>query len=118
MHQPNPGSIYNVVDEDPAGRAEVMAYAATLLGKQPALDSSSSNSNSSSSNLDSKSEKHDNTVDKLQKGSVPTNSISGQKGEKRVSNGKVKSEFCLTWEFPSYREGLLAIHAGDLRPFG
>ena len=37
--------------------------------------------------------------------------------EKRVSNHKIKTELGLTWDFPSYVEGLSAIHAGDMRPF-
>ncbi|KAL0053692.1 hypothetical protein WJX82_009356 [Trebouxia sp. C0006] len=37
--------------------------------------------------------------------------------EKRVSNHKIKTELGLTWDFPSFVEGLSAIHAGDMRPF-
>lgn len=37
--------------------------------------------------------------------------------EKRVSNAKLKSELGLRLAFPTYREGLAGIAAGDLRPF-
>lgn len=36
MQQPRPGAVYNVVDDDPAGRAEVMAYAQELLSGKAA----------------------------------------------------------------------------------
>ena len=38
-------------------------------------------------------------------------------GEKRVRNDVVKAELGLELAFPTYREGLAAIHAGDRRPF-
>lgn len=37
--------------------------------------------------------------------------------EKRVSNSKMKRELGVVLRFPSYREGLRAIHAGDQTPF-
>lgn len=37
--------------------------------------------------------------------------------EKRVSNYKLKQELGVRLSFPTYREGLTAIAAGDLRPF-
>lgn len=42
---------------------------------------------------------------------------NSNRAEKRVCNAKIKAELALALEFPSYREGLAAIHAGDLRPF-
>ncbi len=38
--------------------------------------------------------------------------------EKRVENSLIKRELGVTLEFPTYREGLDAIRAGDSRPFG
>ena len=37
--------------------------------------------------------------------------------EKRVMNALIKEELGVSLKFPSYREGLRAIHAGDVRPF-
>ena len=37
--------------------------------------------------------------------------------EKRVSNARLKRELGVRLAFPTYREGLAAIAAGDLRPF-
>jgi hypothetical protein len=37
--------------------------------------------------------------------------------EKRVCNGLIKRELGVRLAFPTYREGLAAIAAGDLRPF-
>ena len=35
MMQPNPGAIYNVTDDEPAAPAEVMTFAAALMGMRP-----------------------------------------------------------------------------------
>lgn len=127
MQQPNPGSIYNVVDDDPASRATVMAFAAKLLQTQQisALGGCDTSGDGDAANL-------------LQEGSFPdvvkirqqsrlgaetgATDISqvathGSRAEKRVGNGKVKAEFSFALEFPSYREGLAAIHAGNRCPF-
>lgn len=37
--------------------------------------------------------------------------------EKRVSNNKLKQHLGVQLAYPTYREGLAAIAAGDLRPF-
>ena len=37
--------------------------------------------------------------------------------EKRVSNHKLKGELGVILRYPTYREGLRAVHAGDQRPF-
>ena len=37
--------------------------------------------------------------------------------EKRVKNSRIKEALGVRLSFPSYREGLLSIHQGDLRPF-
>lgn len=133
MHQPRPGSIYNIVDDNPASRAEVMAFAAKLLG--PPLDVSVSDKH----NADCHQQRLD-SPDSADASATATGSDSGvaavqadsgvtlsneitkhrsisKRAEKRVSNSKVKTELGLTWEFPSYVEGLSAIHKGDRRPF-
>ena len=42
---------------------------------------------------------------------------SRQNEEKRVSNAKVKDELGVELVFPSFREGLQAIHQGNAAPF-
>lgn len=37
--------------------------------------------------------------------------------EKRVSNAKLKKDLGVVLRFPTYREGLQAIHCGDQSPF-
>lgn len=37
--------------------------------------------------------------------------------EKRVANGRIKSELGVRLRYPTYREGLLAISRGSLDPF-
>ena len=37
--------------------------------------------------------------------------------QKRVRNAKVKWDFEMQLEFPTYREGLNAIHSGSMLPF-
>ena len=43
---------------------------------------------------------------------------TSQSGEKRVRNERIKSELGVALRYPTYREGLAAIHAGDRTPFG
>lgn len=40
-----------------------------------------------------------------------------RKGGKRVDNAKMKRDLGIQLMFPSYREGLKAIHEGNLSPF-
>lgn len=143
MHQPHPGSIYNVVDDNPASRAEVMAFARQLLGLTSGPDSHSSHD---AKDAFRKGPDGDDTPQictvgdsgssaAVKEGVVPA-SAATQKGvepasvaddsncrsvskqaEKRVSNEKVKMELQVAWDFPSYVEGLSAIHSGGKRPF-
>ena len=132
MHQPRPGSIYNVVDDNPASRAEVMAFAAKLLGHPSALsvfgehnadcqqtsggqDSPGASATATDSNSEMPAVQAIDGV-MLDNKTTEQRSVS-KRAEKRVRNSKVKSELGLTWEFPSYVEGLSAIHKGDRRPF-
>lgn len=127
MRQPNPGSIYNVVDDDPSARATVIAFAANLLQTQQrsALDGSSASA------VDDAVKSHQEDsfpfvgVNQQQSqtggetGSLGISQVmtSGIRPEKRVCNAKIKSELALALDFPSYREGLAAIHAGNRCPF-
>ena len=118
MRQPCPGSIYNVADDNPASRAKVMAFAASLL--QSSSDAAMRNKHSAdgqecrTDDICSQSAALQ-EFDATCKNNRPT--PVRKPAEKRVSNHKIKTELGLTWDFPSYAEGLTAIHAGDMRPF-
>ncbi len=120
MHQPCPGSIYNVADDNPASRAEVMAFAASLLRSSSSSDAAMSNKHSAdrqecvTDDICSQFAALQELDAMCKKGSP---SPLRKPAEKRVSNHKIKTELGLTWDFPSYVEGLSAIHAGDMRPF-
>lgn len=90
MEHPCPGRIYNVVDDDPAPRREVFAFARDLLGLQ-AKDTEAT-------------EEDDNYRDL----SGITN-FSTQCEEKRVSNRRIKEELHIQLLYPSYKSGLQAI---------
>ncbi|PKA53893.1 hypothetical protein AXF42_Ash011373 [Apostasia shenzhenica] len=85
---PSSGRIYNIVDDDPAPRAEVFAFARALIEKKwPGLIVES-----------------EATADVL----LP---MEGSSGEKRVSNARLKKELGVSLLYPSYREGLKSIIA-------
>lgn len=127
VQKPNPGSIYNVVDDDPAGRVTVMAYAAKLLQAQPASAIDNHSTSACDSGIDpiqagsravvKSSQEHTQIGDETGPSDISQVSKGGRRAEKRVSNAKIKAELSLALEFPSYREGLSAIHAGNKRPF-
>lgn len=118
MHQPNPGSIYNVVDDNPASRAEAISFARQLLSRQSDnAKQPDANVSTQAQTADSaKSTQRAKAQSPLESGpSAGRGNVPGQPnalGEKRVSNTKIKSELNLCLDFPSYRDGLTAIHAG------
>ena len=98
MERPAAGGVWNLVDNDPAGREFAVQWAVQLLGGgQPQVRNNTIQEESPSSPKAGRGTK------------------AGSSG-KRVSNKKMLAELC-SLEFPSYREGLNAIFAGDTRPF-
>ncbi|KAG6548403.1 hypothetical protein Mapa_009889 [Marchantia paleacea] len=90
MGHPCPGRIYNVVDDDPAPRREVFAFARDLLGLQ-AKDTEA-------------------TEEVVKYGDLNSSTIySTQCEEKRVSNRRIKEELHIQLLYPSYKSGLQAI---------
>ena len=76
MAQPCPGRIYNVCDDDPAPRREVMAYAEALLrGEEPPPHGASASAGAEGCGA----------------------------GEKRVRNARIKAELGVALLYPSYR---------------
>ncbi|KAJ3683993.1 hypothetical protein LUZ61_013157 [Rhynchospora tenuis] len=84
MEKPHLGKIYNVVDDDPAPRAEVFAYARDLISwRYPEIA---------------------NNINYLNLGDAQMII-----GEKRVSNLRMKKELGVQLIYPSYKSGLQSI---------
>ncbi len=85
--QPRPGTIYNVCDDEPAAQADVVAFAAALLGVEtPPLVA-------------------------LAEAELSPMAKSFYADSKRVSNALIKQELGVTLAYPDYRAGLAAILA-------
>jgi nucleoside-diphosphate-sugar epimerase len=88
LAHPSPGAIYNVADDLPASTADVIAYACELLGvAAPPLVPWAE--------------------------IAPTLSAMARSfyaENRRVRNDRIKRELGVTLRYPTYREGLLAIH--------
>ena len=84
-------SVYNVVDDDPASRAEVSAFADALLRGEV-----------------------EPPPPQRQPGDE---AVLLGKDEKRVRNTRLKRELGVALRYPDYRAGLRALHAADKTPF-
>ena len=82
-----PGEVWNVADDEPAPGPEVIEYAARLLGKSPPPAIAFENADLS----------------------AMARSFYGE--SKRASNRRLKQKLGVTLAFPTYREGLQALHA-------
>lgn len=89
MAAPDPGQIYNVADDEPSPQADVVAHAARLLGVEPPPPIP------------------------LDDASLSPMARSFYAECRRVSNAKIKERLGVTLRYPSYREGLASILAGD-----
>jgi dTDP-4-dehydrorhamnose reductase len=83
--RPNPGSIYNVCDDDPAAPSEVIAYAAGLLGVEPP------------------------PLIPFSEANLTDMARSFYTDNKRVRNDRIKRELGVELAYPDYRWGLAAI---------
>lgn len=85
MTAPNPGTIYNVCDDDPAPPEDVLAHAAALLGlpEPPAVP-----------------------YDQAEM-SPMARSFYGE--SKKVSNQRIRSDLGVDLRYPTYREGLAGL---------
>ncbi|XVE94651.1 hypothetical protein REPUB_Repub02eG0027100 [Reevesia pubescens] len=96
IHMPSSGRIYNIVDDDPAPRKEVFAYALDLVEKKwPALIKEITSP-----------ERAESFVQK-----------ATSRGEKRVSNARMKEELAVKLLYPSYKSGLRSIIDQMENPF-
>ncbi|SME93285.1 Nucleoside-diphosphate-sugar epimerase [Tistlia consotensis] len=87
MARPNPGAAYNVCDDEAADPAEVVAFAAALLGlpAPPAVP--------------------------FEEAGLSPMAASFYEDNKRVSNRRIKSELGVVLRYPDYRSGLRALLA-------
>jgi nucleoside-diphosphate-sugar epimerase len=89
MARPNPGAAYNVCDDDPAPPADVIAYAAELLGVAPP------------------------PLVPFETAALSPMARSFYDDNKRVSNRRIKEELGVRLTYPSYRQGLVALLASS-----
>lgn len=89
------------VDDDPAPRAQVLEYAAHLLGMAEPSSSGAA----------------DEPPAGVASGGGGRGGRGGELEEKRVSNARMKQQRGIQLAFPSYREGLVAIAMGNTAPF-
>jgi nucleoside-diphosphate-sugar epimerase len=89
IRHPNPGSAYNLCDDDPAPPQDVIAHAAQLLGLPlpPAIA--------------------------FEDADMSPMARSFYAESKRVRNDRIKSELGVTLKFPDYRSGLAALLAEE-----
>jgi len=85
MTRPNPGRIYNVCDDEPAPPAEVVAYAAELIGLAPP------------------------PLLPFEPSKLTPMAASFYAENRRVRNDRIKSELGVSLRYPTYREGLTAL---------
>jgi nucleoside-diphosphate-sugar epimerase len=83
--RPRAGGVYNLCDDEPAANADVVAYAAGLLGMEPPPEVS------------------------LEEALLPPAALRFYAESKRVSNALAKAELGWRPAYPSYREGLRAV---------
>ena len=89
MARPDPGTAYNVCDDDPAPPADVVAYAADLLGLAPP------------------------PLVAFKAADLSPMARSFYADNKRVRNDRIKTELGVTLAYPSYRQGLTALLADE-----
>ncbi len=90
MAHPHPGRAYNVCDDEASPPQDVIAHAATLLGRPVPPDIP------------------------FAEAELSPMARSFYADSKRVSNARIKSELGVTLAYPTYREGL-AVLAKDLK---
>ena len=85
MAQPHPGAIYNVCDDQPAASADVVAFAADLLGIDPP------------------------PLVAFEAARLSPTARSFYADNRLVSNTRIKTELGVTLKYPDYRAGLRSV---------
>jgi nucleoside-diphosphate-sugar epimerase len=89
MIRPNPGTAYNVCDDDPAPPQDVIEHAAKLLGMAPPPELP------------------------FDEAEMTPMARSFYAESKRVRNDRIKNELGVTLKYPDYRAGLAAVLAAE-----
>lgn len=90
LEKPRAGAIYNVADDEPAPAPDAVAFAAKLCGVAPPPEIA------------------------LEDAGLPPMALSFYEECKRARNRLLRDELGVTLAYPTYREGLSALHAaGD-----
>lgn len=106
--------VYNVVDDFPASRQEVLAFAALLLeAKSDGRGASQTHFRSQISRKIEKGE-HPREIKNVKEGHLH---VRASLPEKRVHNYKIRKELQVSLKYPSYKEGLFAIALGSKDPY-
>jgi nucleoside-diphosphate-sugar epimerase len=87
LQQPRPGAIYNVADDEPAPPQDVVTYAAALAGVPPPPEVAFETA----------------SLSPMARGFYAEN--------KRIANRLIKRELGVRLSYPTYRDGLRALHA-------
>jgi len=89
MDHPDPGAVYNVCDDDPAPPEDVLSHAAALLGlpEPPGVP--------------------------YDEAEMTPMARSFYAESKRVRNDRIKADLGVALRYPTYREGLAALLAGN-----
>ena len=91
--RPNPGRAYNLADDRPAPPSEVTEFACRLLNLPPP------------------------PAEPFETAQLSPMAASFYRDSKRVSNARIKAELGVRLRYPTYREGLHALHeAGEGMP--
>ena len=90
IHQPNPGAIYNVCDDNPAPPQDVIAFAAELLGAPMPEEVA------------------------FEDAEMSPMARSFYSESKRVRNDRIKSELGVVLKYPTYKAALRAMLAAEL----
>ncbi|KZD05391.1 SDR family oxidoreductase [Oceanibaculum pacificum] len=85
LDRPDPGAAYNLADDEPASSADVIAYAAGLLGIEPPPEIP------------------------FEQAELSPMGRAFYSENKRVSNARLKRDLGVALAYPTYREGLAAI---------
>ena len=85
MARPNPGALYNVCDDEPAASADVVTYAAELLGADPP------------------------PLVPFEEASLSPMARSFYADNRLISNRRIKTELGVTLKYPDFRTGLCQV---------
>eukprot|EP00899_Mesostigma_viride_P008463 jgi/Mesvir1/17618/Mv08844-RA.1 len=119
MLQPNPGRVYNIVDDEPAPRGDVEAFARNLLATVSKADAAGELEAGIAVQMQELVRIKDSSI-ASRAGHEPgirrgggaedeTMGVLGRQAEKRVSNQRIKDELRYMLRYPNYRLGLLSL---------